>query len=150
MEPNQWLAALSLVAQDSINGCSDKMKTGCPFDVLPVVRVGCKQHAIVTPDPKHPETHSAIWDCSPLNARGQPILKEGSNSRALCEEAMAGLSPGQGVAWSTSDGPVSIAPRENRWQFTISGAPGTTAKLHCRIPSTGTNDACQGLPLVVP
>lgn len=134
---NAWLASLSLIAQD-IQGCPASMNDGCPYDVGAVASVSCKVHGY------------PIYDCTPKNGSGNPILKEGAAARALCEQSAAGLAPGEGVGWNVSGatgGSVSVSPRENRWQFTVSGAAGASAILHCKLPRIP--DACGGLRVTV-
>lgn len=138
----RWKASLSLIARDAYQGCSDLMKTGCPWtettspQALPVARVDCKQHS------------GALWDCTPKTARGGPVLPEGRASRGACEQRGAGLAPGQGVGWSTAAGKVNIAGRPNRWQFTVSGVAGATDVLRCKLPILA--DACHGQAVRVP
>jgi hypothetical protein len=130
MPTNQWKAAMSLTAQDSINGCSEKMKLGCPYDVPPVSRVSCKPHG------------GAKWDCTPLSSRG-PILPEGKPTRGLCEQVAAGFDAKGGVGWSVTPiagGSIVIAPGANRWQYYLTGTKGATGTLHCKLPKLA--DAC--------
>ena len=129
-DTNQWLASLSLIAQDSINGCSEKMKLGCPFDVPEVSSVSCKPHG------------GALWDCTPRSSRG-PILQEGHPSRALCEQVAASMGPGDGVLWGVtpiSGGAISTSSAPNRWQFRLTGTKGATGTLKCKLPKL--TDAC--------
>lgn len=129
-DDNPWKATLSLIAQDSINGCSEKMKSGCPYDVPAVSRVDCKRHS------------GNVWDCTPKSSRG-PILPEGKITRALCEQVATGLKPGEGVIWSVtpkSGGTISVSSAPNRWQARLAGTPGATGTLHCKLPKI--NDAC--------
>jgi hypothetical protein len=134
---NPWLASLSLIAGTTIDGCSDKMKTGCAFNVLPTARVDCGRQS------------GNAYDCTPKNGRGQAILQEGSISRSLCEESASGLKANQGVEWSSSNPAIKIIPNANRWKFQIQGPVGAKGNLHCKIPVTGLTDACHNVPLEV-
>jgi hypothetical protein len=132
---NQWKATLSLIARDSIDGCSEKMLTGCPYDVPEVSRVDCKRHA------------GNLYDCTPKSSRG-PILPEGKIARGLCEQFAAGLAPGEGVVWSaTPQNAITVLGTANRWQFRIAGEKGAKGTLHCRLPKIA--DACNALALEV-
>lgn len=96
--------------------------TACPEVTTDQIR--CKLH----------QPTNFIYDCTPLHA-GKPILQEGDPNRPRCEAQACGGNPTFWIDSATLD----LSPRENPYQFKLSG-PGS-GTVHCSCPSS-SGDLC--------
>ena len=107
---------LSLFGQ----GCDGVPTEGCPFNVKPTAMLKCKPFG----------SHGGypLYDCTPADARGEPIWPEGSDLRAECEQKSMG-----GLPTFALDPPLKVHHlAHGGLAFAVEGHGSSLA--HCGIP----------------
>lgn len=124
-------------------GCAPHDMAGCSIDPPTVGRIDYKHFS------------GPLWDGTPKQANGRPILEEGALDRPRCE-ALACGTPERGICSPTftlvnATGTLAISQRPgNPVQFVTSGHG--TGEVRCTTPASGDANLCRaesGGPLIV-